>query len=89
LDLVMANIKSQIKRNRQNENRRQRNRSVRSLLKTRTRRFMEAVDAGDQTAAETAYREAARVYDKAASKGVIHRNKAANKKARLAKRLEA
>ena len=84
----MANIKSQIKRNRQNETRRQRNRSVRSLLKTRTRRFMEAVDTGDQTAAETAYREAARAYDKAASKGVIHRNKAANKKARLAKRLE-
>lgn len=85
----MANIKSQIKRNRQNEIRRQRNRSVRSLLKTRTRRFMEAVDAGDQAAAEAAYRDAAREYDKAASKGVIHRNKAANKKARLAKRLQA
>jgi small subunit ribosomal protein S20 len=83
----MANIKSQIKRNRQNEDRRRRNRSVRSLLRTRTRRLTEALQAGDEGAAQEAYRHAARELDKAASKGVIHKNKAANQKARLAKRL--
>ena len=84
----MANIKSQIKRNRQNEERRQRNKSVRSALKTRTKRFEEALEAGDDGAQE-AYRRVAQALDKAASKGVIHKNKAANKKARLAKRLNS
>ncbi len=83
----MANIKSQIKRNRQNEERRQRNKSTRSALKTRIKRFTDAVDAGDTAAAEEAYREATRALDKAAAKGVLHKNTASNKKSRLAKRL--
>ena len=83
----MANIKSQIKRNRQNEQRRMRNKSVRSTLRTFSRRVREAVAAGDPEAAEAAYRRAARAYDKAVSKGVVHRNNAANHKSRLAKTL--
>jgi small subunit ribosomal protein S20 len=81
----LANIKSQIKRNRQNLARRMRNKSVRSALKTYARRTREAVAAGDRDAAEAALRRVSRAYDKAASKGVIHRNNAANHKARLAK----
>ncbi len=84
----MANIKSQIKRNRQNEERRQRNKSTRSALKTRIKRFTESVEAGDTAAAEQAYREAARALDKVAAKGVLHKNTASNKKSRLAKRLQ-
>jgi small subunit ribosomal protein S20 len=83
----VANIKSQIKRNRQNEQRRMRNKSVRSALKTYARRVRERLAAGDTAAAEAAYRRAARAYDKAASKGVIHRNNAANHKAKLARAL--
>jgi small subunit ribosomal protein S20 len=83
----MANIKSQIKRNRQNEQARLRNKSVRSALKTYRRRVLEAMASGDTDAAEAAYQRAARAYDKAASKGVIHRNNAANHKSRLAKAL--
>lgn len=83
----MANIKSQIKRNRQNEAARQRNRAVRSRLKTRMRTFRTAAEAGDREAAEAAFQEAARELDKAATKGVIHSNNAANKKSRMAKRL--
>ena len=83
----MANIKSQIKRNRQNEQRRQRNKSARSQLRTRVRRFEEALASGDRDTAEELYRSAARDLDKAAGKGIIHKNKAANKKARLARRL--
>jgi small subunit ribosomal protein S20 len=85
----MANIKSQIRRNRQNEARRARNKSVRSYLKTKTKRFTDALDEGDAQAARAAYEVASRELDKAAAKGVIHKNKAANKKARLAKRLNA
>jgi small subunit ribosomal protein S20 len=84
----MANIKSQIKRNRQALRRRLRNKGVRSELKTKVRRFEEAVEAGDKSAAEEALREAVRAYDKAAAKGVVHANKAANKKSRLTRRLE-
>ena len=83
----MANIKSQIKRNRQNEARRQRNKSVRSALKTRVKRFEQAVASGDSDAAQEEYAVAARALDKAASAGIIHKNKAANKKSRLARRL--
>ena len=83
----MANIKSQIKRNRQNEQRRQRNKSARSQLRTRVRRLEEALASGDRDTAEELYRSAARDLDKAAGKGIIHKNKAANKKARLARRL--
>ena len=83
----MANIKSQIKRNRQNEQARLRNKSVRSALKTYRRRVLEAMASGDADAAEAAYKRAARAYDQAASKGVIHPNNAANHKSRLAKSL--
>jgi small subunit ribosomal protein S20 len=83
----MANIKSQIKRNRQNETRHERNKAVRSRLKTYTRRFRAAVDEGDKQAATEAYNVIARELDKAASKGVVHRNTAANRKSGLAKRL--
>jgi small subunit ribosomal protein S20 len=85
----MANIKSQIKRNRQNEMRRVRNKSVRSRLKTLAKRFNEAYGSEDRDGAERAYRDAARELDKAAAKGIIHKNKAANQKARLAKRLRS
>ena len=83
----MANIKSQIKRNRQNEQARLRNKSVRSALKTYARWVREILDAGDREAAETALRRATRAYDKAVSKGVIHKNNAANHKARLTRSL--
>lgn len=85
----MANIKSQIKRNRQNELRRERNKSTRSALKTQIKKFSQSVESGDKAAAQEAYREATRALDKAASKGIIHKNQAANKKSRLAKRLGA
>ncbi len=80
----MANIKSQIKRNKQNEKRRLRNKSVKSSLKTAIRKFHEAVEAGDQEKAILLMREASRKLDKAASKGVIHKNQAANRKSKLA-----
>ena len=83
----MANIKSQIRRNRQNEQRRVRNKGERSQLKTRVRRFEEALASGDRDRAAELYRVAARAFDRAAGKGVIHRNKAANRKSRLARRL--
>jgi small subunit ribosomal protein S20 len=82
----VANIKSQIKRNKQNEKARQRNKAVKSSLKTSVRRFREAADAGDVDAATAAMREASQHLDKAASKGVIHKNQAANRKSAIAKR---
>ena len=82
----MANIKSQIKRNRQNEARRQRNKAVKSSLKTHVRKFREAADAGDVDRAAEAMRTACRELDKAASKGVIHKNQAANRKSAITKR---
>ena len=82
----MANIKSQIKRNRQNEIARVRNKGVKSELKTAVRRFREAADAGDAEAATTAMRSASKLLDKAASKGVVHSNQAANRKAAMAHR---
>ena len=81
----MANIKSQIKRNKQNEARRQRNKAVRSELKTHVRHFREAAASGDATAATEAMRKASRELDKAAAKGVIHKNQAANRKSAIAK----
>ncbi|MFU8874806.1 30S ribosomal protein S20 [Micromonospora sp. SL4-19] len=83
----MANIKSQIKRNRQNEKRRLRNKSVKSSLKTAIRKFHEAAEAGDTEQAAVLMREATRKLDKAASKGVIHANQAANRKSAIAKRV--
>lgn len=83
----MANIKSQIKRIRTNEKRRLRNQSVKSELKTFIRKTREAVEAGDKEAAESALRVASRKLDKAVSKGVIHKNQAANRKSKLAHRV--
>ncbi len=83
----MANIKSQIKRNRQNEKRRVRNKSVKSALKTAISKFNESVAGGDVEATTVLLRDAARKLDKAASKGVIHPNQAANRKSAIAKRL--
>ena len=82
----MANIKSQIKRNKQNETRRQRNQAVKSRLKTAVRRFRELSEAGDKDAAVVAGRDAMKALDKAASKGVIHANQAANRKSSIAKK---
>lgn len=83
----MANIKSQIKRIRTNEQARLRNKAVKSSVKTAIRRFRQAADAGDAASAVTLAQEASRALDKAASKGVLHRNQAANKKSALAKRV--
>ena len=85
----MANIKSQKKRNIQNEKRHQRNIAAKSSLKTTTKKVQAAVTAGDAEAAATSQREAARALDKAASKGVLHKKTAARKKSRLAKATNA
>jgi small subunit ribosomal protein S20 len=82
----VANIKSQIKRNRQNEKARLRNKSVKSSLKTAIRKFNEATEAGDTATASVLLRDASRQLDKAVSKGVIHKNQAANRKSAIAKR---
>ena len=82
----MANIKSQIKRNKQNEKARLRNKAVKSELKTSVRKFREAADAGNAEAATAAMRAACIKLDKAVSKGVIHQNQAANRKSAIAKR---
>jgi small subunit ribosomal protein S20 len=81
----VANIKSQIKRIRTNEAARLRNKSVKSSLKTPVRSFREAADAGDSAKAQELFRAASRKLDKAVSKGVIHKNQAANKKSAMAK----
>ena len=83
----MANIKSQIKRNRQNEKRRLRNRTVRSELRTRTKAAMDAAEAGEGGAEALA--AAMQRIDTAAAKGVIHANSAARQKSRLQKRINA
>lgn len=80
----MANIKSQEKRNRTNERRRLRNKAVKSSLHTAVRHFREAVAAGDKEKASELLHSTSRKLDKAASKGVIHKNQAANRKSKLA-----
>jgi len=85
----VANIKSQIKRIKTNEKARQRNKAVKSELKTYVRKVREAVAAGDKEAAGTALQAASRKLDKAVSKGVIHANQAANRKSAIAKSVEA
>lgn len=81
----MANIKSQIKRNRTNEKRHERNKAVKSSLKTSTKRVQATVAGGDVETAKAQVLEASRALDKAASKGVLHKKTAARKKSRLAK----
>ena len=82
----MANIKSQIKRNRQNDAAHERNKSVKSALKSAVRKFREAAEAGDKDAAVEAAKTASKKLDKAASKGVIHKNQAANRKSAIHKK---
>ncbi|MBB5791988.1 30S ribosomal protein S20 [Jiangella mangrovi] len=82
----MANIKSQKKRILTNEKARLRNKAVKSSLKTSIRKFHEAADAGDTEKATEAARAANRQLDKAVSKGVIHKNQAANRKSSISKR---
>ncbi len=82
----MANIKSQIKRIRTNNAAHERNKSVKSALRTSVRRFREAADAGDADTARTLAHDATRRLDKAASAGVIHKNQAANRKSAIAQR---
>ena len=84
----MANIKSQIKRNRQNEAAHERNKAVKTNLKTAIRKFREASEAGSEDAKKLAA-DAAKKLDKAASKGVIHKNQAANRKSAIHKRAAA
>ena len=83
----MANIKSQKKRILTNEKRHVRNQSVKSELKTLVRHTREAVEAGDKEKALAALRVASRKLDVAVSKGVIHKNQAANRKSKLARRV--
>ncbi len=78
----MANIKSQIKRNRQNEHRRLRNKAVRSEVRTRVKAAVASAESGSEEAAD-ALRLAVKRLDKAAAKGIIHKNQAANRKSRL------
>ena len=80
----MANIKSQIKRNKQNVVARERNKAVKSELRTRTKNAVAAIGTENE---ETALRAAIKRIDKAAAKGVIHKNQAANKKSGLMKRI--
>ena len=83
----MANIKSQIKRNRQNEKRRLRNRTVRSEINTRTKAAQATAAHDDGEEAAETLRAAAKRIDKAAAKGVIHKNTAARRKGRLARQM--
>lgn len=83
----MANIKSQMKRNRQNEKARQRNQAVRSEIKTRTKRALEAARSGDRATAAEALKLAQSRIDAAAIRGVLHANTAARQKSRLTKQV--
>ena len=82
----MANIKSQLKRIKTNRVATERNKAVKSELKTWIRKFREAADADDAAAAKEALATASKKLDKAVSKGVIHANQAANKKSAMAKK---
>jgi len=82
----VANIKSQLKRIKTNEKRTERNKAVKSELRTWVRKFRDAADTGDAAAAQDALKAASTKLDKAVSKGVIHANQAANKKSAMAKK---
>ncbi|MCR9191620.1 MAG: 30S ribosomal protein S20 [Gammaproteobacteria bacterium] len=84
----MANIKSAIKRARQNVKLRQRNASARSMYRTYIKQVIKAVEQGDKEAARSAYTSAQPVIDKAASKGLIHKNKASRIKSRLSAKIK-
>ena len=82
----MANIKSQIKRIKTNAQRTERNKAVKSELRTWIRKFRAAAESGDKAATQDALKVASTKLDKAVSKGVIHKNNAANKKSAMAKK---
>jgi small subunit ribosomal protein S20 len=82
----VANIKSQLKRIKTNAVRTERNKAVKSELRTWIRKFKIAADSGDASAASDALKVASTKLDKAVSKGVIHKNNAANKKSSMAKK---
>ncbi|CAN5859957.1 30S ribosomal protein S20 [soil metagenome] len=84
----MANIASQIKRNRQNETARLRNKATRSTIRTALKKFDDAVVSGDNDAAQAAYASAASKLDRAARRRMVHPNYAANHKAKMARRLQ-
>ena len=84
----MANIKSQIKRNRQNEKRHQRNKAAKSEIKTRLKTAIHSAANGADSAAED-LRTAVKRLDKAAARGIVHKNQAANRKSRLMRRINA
>lgn len=86
-DFKLANIKSAIKRNKQNEKRRVRNRVFRGAARTFVAKARVAIESEDAEAAKKATLEAISALDKAAQKGVIHKNNAARRKSRLMKRL--
>jgi small subunit ribosomal protein S20 len=85
----VANIKSQIKRNRTNEKARLRNKATKSSLKTAVKKFRAAAEAGDTDTATQLLKDASRQLDQAASKGVIHKNQAANRKSAMAHAVNA
>jgi small subunit ribosomal protein S20 len=85
----LANIKSQVKRNRQNEKRRQQNRIYRGSSRTYIKKALVAIEAGDKTAAEEAVKTAIQGLDRSAQKGVLHKNNAARRKSRLMAKFNA
>ncbi|MFB4205101.1 30S ribosomal protein S20 [Arhodomonas sp. KWT2] len=85
----MANIASAQKRARQTEQRRRHNQARRSMMRSQLKQVIKAIEAGDKAKAEQAYSTAVPVLDRMATKGVIHKNKAARHKARLAKKIKA
>lgn len=85
----MANIKSQIKRNRQNEKKRLRNRVVRGTTRSVVRNAQKAIESGEVENSQSAVLSAISALDEAAQKGVLHKNNAARRKSRLMKRLAA
>ncbi|MDJ0961841.1 MAG: 30S ribosomal protein S20 [Acidimicrobiia bacterium] len=85
----MANIKSQVKRNRQNIVRNERNKSIRSELRTRSKNAIAAAEAGDAAAAEEALRLAQKRIDTAVAKGVLKQNTANRRKSRLTKQVRS
>jgi small subunit ribosomal protein S20 len=87
--IVLANLKSQIKRNRQNEKRRLRNRVYRGSTRTSIRNARAAIEAGEFETAQEATHAAIITLDRAAAKGVIHKNNAARRKSRLMKQLRS
>lgn len=89
LGVHLANIKSAKKRARQAEARRQHNASRRSMLRSYIKKVVYAIEAGNKAEAQTALERAIPVIDKAANKGIIHKNKAARHKSRLTARIQA